>query len=291
MASSALLFLTLLLPQAPLSQSAETLPSFDLGHAEADLVLIASPKGFAGDRIPVQVHRVLKGKVETTRVQVLQPRSYGLHVRLPTKASPHLIFLKKTPSGYIPLQRPGLLIPVPSGSRRERSLYAFFKLLDRAAAHKPSTAMQGKDAICRDLARFATSHTQADSLLAQAALLTLARRPDLAPAMPMPERRRIAALLTDTGLDAHLRDLSARTLAAARHPALQAQLLTLLAEGRAKGLGPVFGRLLAAQKGPAPLTALSTAWNKAGPEARAEIRQTLNAYATPAAKKLRDSLR
>ena len=284
MVSSALLLLTLLVPT-----SDEVLPGFDLGHTEADLIVVASPKGFAGDRIPIQVHRTLKGSAETSRIFVLQPRSYGLHVRLPAKASPHLIFLKKTPSGWFPLQRPGILVPVPPGSRRERSLHAFFQLLDRARAMRGTT--KGKDSLCRDLALFATTHTKADPLLAQASLLTLARRPDLAPSIPAEEQQRIANLLTDPAQDAVLRDLSARTLAAAKHPTLHAQVLTLLTQGKAKGLGPVFGRLLAAQAGPAPLDALDKAYKKVPPEARVEIRKTLDAFASPAARKLRASLK
>lgn len=284
MVSSALLCLTLLLPTTD-----GALPALDLGRAEADLIVIASPKGFAGDRIPIQVHRTLKGSVDTTRIFVVQPRGYGLHVRLPAKATPHLIFLKKTRSGWFPLQRPDILIPVPQGSRRERSVHALFQLLARAAAIKH--ADQGKESLCSDLALFATSHVKADPLLARAALLTLARRPDLAPSLPLDRRRSLTALLGDPASDARLRDLSARTLAAARQPGLMAQLLTLMSQGKAQGLGPVFGRLLAAHEGPEPLDALAQAWKKAGPEARTEIRRSLEAFVSPAARKLEASLK
>jgi len=284
MVSSALLCLTLLLPTTD-----RALPSMDLGRAEADLIVIASPKGFAGDRIPIQVHHTLEGSVETSRIVVLQPRGYGLHVRLPAKATPHLIFLKKTPSGWLPLQRPGILIEVPSGSRRERSLHALFRLLDRAAAMKHADA--GTVSLCRDLALFATSNATADPLLAEAALPTLARRPDLAPSLPADRRRSLVALLGDPSTDTRFRDLSARALAAARHPGLRTQLLTLMRQGKAKGLGPVFGRLLAESKAAPPLDELAQAWKNAGPEARSEIKRSLEAFVGPAARKLRASFK
>ncbi len=273
MASSAILLLSLLLPQTV--PAAEGLPAFDLGFAEADLVLIASPKGFAGDRIPVTVHSILKGSVDGQRLFILQPRSYGLHVRLPHKASPHLLFLKETPAGYLPLQRLGIQIPVPKGSRRERALLAFVQLLNRTAASKHLTSTRGMDSICRDLIRFTRSHTQAAPLLAQAALLTLARRPDLAPQIPANELQDLRRVLSDSRSDPTLRDLSARCLSAAKDPKLPNQLLTLLRKGEAKGLGPVFGRLLAAGSRIDSKQALTQIHKQAGPEARPEIQRAL----------------
>jgi len=280
MATSALLLLSLLLPQSS-QPTAETLPAFDLAFAEADLVVIATPKGYAGDHIPITIHTTLKGRTDGPRIFVLQPRGYGLHVRLPANATPHLIFLHKSRSGWIPLQRSGILIPVPAKSRREQALRAFVGLLRR----KQSTDL------ARDFCLYATSHIQADPLLAQAALLTLARRPALAPDLGPKERQQLRTLLLDERSAVVLRDLSARVLWSAKDPGLDNRMIALLSQGKATGLGPVFGRLLASPPTPASLAGISNAWRRASEQTRPEILASLQAFPQAVRKKLENSLK
>ncbi|MEZ5987925.1 MAG: hypothetical protein R3F30_02115 [Planctomycetota bacterium] len=260
-------------------------PDLDLALREATLVVLARPAGT--DRAAVV--EILAGATGDEVLTLFQPRSYCFHQRFPAEGPVRLLCLVRRAQGWVPLQRPGLMpVVAPDGAEAEglRSLCA---LIRRMHAHGPREAARDgaariNAALAAELGAWVGRWRTRLPVQAEAALLALARRPDLARHLEATGRATLASTLEDARSPEGLRDLSARALVAAADPEVGARLLALLRDDAAGGLAPVFGRLLRQVDPEHAAARLAEVFERGGPKAREAAVTALAATSDPRAR-------
>jgi len=201
-------------------------------------------------------------------------------VRLPDSGQ-YLVFVCRSATGWAPVQLFGVQRPWTT-----ESAAALTELLGRLAL-----LAGGKSAAAADgLVDFAKRQAKFTSDLAAAALLAVARRPDVAPRMQPTSRATVSALLEDVRHPAALRATSAQVLAAAGDAGLSKTLVDLLARGRAEGLGPLMGRLLRQCRGAGSIADLRAAVARAGDGHKLEVLRAVQATGLIAGERYLDEL-
>jgi hypothetical protein len=259
-------FLLLTCLVTPLAAQDEV-ASFDLALRRPDLVCLGRVVTDAG-RSRVAVEEVWRGTPPAQGVWLADTSRLALHVEPSRDGRRWFLVLAATPHGFVPTQWPGVVRPC-EGAAEAQALRRLVTALGDLVQPTRSVAE-----LLAAHVRLATVELRAHPDLAASTLLALARRGDLLPRLAAAERGALQALLEDATAGTGQREMAVTCLHGAGDPSLVGRASTLLRSGRAHGLGPIFGRLIAHQLGARSTAFLAGLAEDAAPAAAADIAAT-----------------
>ena len=230
--------------------------AYDTGFEQADLVAIVE---LLEDQKSVQESSVslsnfvliksIKGRQPGKTIAIASFPNLGLHVQCPKKKGRYLLFLKKLPMGYLPLQKHGLTREIGKNPYLDRAVLRLLGFLRRLEDAKKLRAAGRRQVLARDLFRFVQASAKQAPDLANSAMLVLARRAWLVRTLDSRERKALVDILMDGTAAPKLRELSSSCLAHAGHKGLAALYREILSNGKAKGIAASIGRALRSSQG------------------------------------------